>query len=124
MALPGTGISKYLDMPDTPAVLVDNDSRVLAANPYSLHFANKFLAECDKNPFGKKGFECIDACKHGGCGNAAYCSGRVIRTTVMEAFLTGTPVSCRPAVLKPGITKGSDPYLSSYQQRKTETLSC
>lgn len=108
MALLGIDISKYLDMLDAPVVLVDNDSLVLAANQYALQFANKPLAECEKNPLGKI-FECAEARKPGGCGHAVHCSGCVIRTTVMEVFRTGTPVSCRPAVLNQESQEGIRP---------------
>jgi len=98
LASHGFNARKFLDMLDTPVLLVDGDVRILAANRLAIAIVNKPIDQM-KGKLGGKILECVNAFLPEGCGKTPFCPDCPIRTSVNETFATGHEVMRRPADL-------------------------
>lgn len=94
----GLRLGEYLDGIDLPAIAVDQDIRVVAANQRMA----EILGKNDREQFGLLGgeaMECQFARLPEGCGKTTHCQTCTIRRTVMDAIDTGQPQLRVPAYL-------------------------
>jgi hypothetical protein len=110
----GFNVNKFLDLLDSPVLLVDSDVRVLAANALALALTGKPMAAI-RGSLGGDVLECINASRPKGCGKTELCPDCTIRASVNETYTTGRPVSRRAAVLiqKDGSTLKKIPFCVS-----------
>jgi Transcriptional regulator of aromatic amino acids metabolism len=94
----GFDTRKFLDQLDSPVLLVDGKTRVLAANTPALQLMGK-RALAVKGTLCGDALACINAAKPKGCGQTDACPDCGFRESVMETFTTGRPVNRRAAVL-------------------------
>ena len=94
----GFNARKFLDMLNTPVLLVDDDVKILEANTLALAIVNNPIEHIE-GKLGGKILECINAFLPEGCGKTPFCSDCPIRMSVNESFATGHAVTRRPADL-------------------------
>jgi hypothetical protein len=98
LARHGFNVRKFLDLLDTPVLLVDDDTRILEANSFALKIVNQPI-EHIQGKLGGNILECINAFLPEGCGKTPFCSDCPIRISVNETYATGHAVTRRPAHL-------------------------
>jgi hypothetical protein len=98
LAKHGFNARKFLDMLNTPVLLVDDDVRILAANTFALAIVNNSIDQI-KGELGGRTLECVNAFLPEGCGKTPFCSDCPIRMSVNETYATGHAVTQRPADL-------------------------
>jgi ferredoxin len=94
----GLRLGEYLDDIDLPAMAVDPDGRVIAANQRMA----ETLGKNDREYFGLLGGEVME-CQYArlpeGCGKTVHCQTCAIRLTVTKVIDTGQPQLRVPAYL-------------------------
>ena len=110
----GFNANRFLNLLDSPVLLVDADVRVLAANSLALDLVGKTMEDI-RGSLGGDVLECINASRPKGCGKTDLCPDCVFRASVTETYTTGRPVSRRAAVLlkKDGSTLVQIPFCVS-----------
>ncbi|MDD4484478.1 MAG: hypothetical protein PHD55_08940, partial [Methanoregula sp.] len=94
----GFDTKKFLDHLDSPVLLVDGETRVLAANTPALVLMEKKNMMIRGTLCGDA-LACINARKPKGCGKTDVCPDCGFRESVRETYTTGQPVNRRAAVL-------------------------
>ncbi|MEN6611428.1 MAG: hypothetical protein ABFC24_11345 [Methanoregulaceae archaeon] len=100
----GFDLTKFLDFLEAPVFLVDSDVNVLAANSRALSYVGKTKDRIQGKLCGDV-LECINAFRPKGCGKTDLCPDCTFRSSVIETYSTGNPVTRRSAVL---LTKNGD----------------
>lgn len=94
----GLKLGEYLDDIEFPALAVNRDRRVLAANRRMA----ELLGKSDREQFGLLGGEAME-CQYArlpeGCGQTIHCQTCTIRRAVLDAMETGLPQLRVPAYL-------------------------
>jgi len=110
----GFDTKKFLDQLDLPVLLVDGETRVLAANTPALVLMGKKNMMIRGTLCGDA-LACINARKPKGCGKTDVCPDCGFRESVRETYTTGRPVNRRAAVLirQDGATLTNIPFLVS-----------
>lgn len=86
----GLSLEKYLDKFNTPILIVDKNSRIVAANA----MAEKFTGKVQREVIGLLGgdaLECVYARLPEGCGKTVHCETCTIRRSVTEVVKNGKP---------------------------------
>ena len=94
----GFNVKKFLDQLDSPALLVDANLRVLAANYLALALTGKTSPAVQGVVCGEV-LDCINASRPRGCGNTEFCPDCTFRGSVNETYKTGKAVNHRAAIL-------------------------
>ncbi len=101
----GISFQDYMDGLDVPVVVTDGDFVLKAGNRAACALLGKDMAQMGGMPGGTV-FECEHALQPHECGRTVHCSGCVIRNTVTNSYLTGTPHMRVPATLDRGTSEG------------------
>jgi PAS domain-containing protein len=102
----GIPIEKFLSELGVPVLMVDDDVRVLDANPAALSMLDR-TEETVLGHLSGEVFECVNSRLPGGCGRSVHCSGCTLRRTVTSTWETGQTCSRVPATLE--VTPAGEP---------------
>ena len=84
----GIPLRQFLDSLDVPVTLVDDNVRVVYANP-STHALLKKSHAAIEHQFGGNVFECENSYQPGGCGKTASCTACTLRNAVTRCYKSG-----------------------------------
>lgn len=101
----GIPLRQFLSSLDVPVVMVDDDARVVYANPSTPALLKKPQAAVE-GQLGGNVFECENSYQPGGCGKTPGCASCTLRGAVTRCYETGRAEDNLIATLKQRTDRG------------------
>jgi hypothetical protein len=89
---------EIVDLFGVPVLLVDNGSRILAANKHAQKILNKPFPSLENHLPGEA-VECVNSRQPGGCGKTVHCHACALRKTLEKTIASGEGMEKVPAYL-------------------------